>query len=76
MVRDSSKIARLILHLLDVCGVYSTKPAEREVDVIFPSPLPENLMEKLQEAQIKKELGVSKKEILQELGYEEQRENL
>jgi hypothetical protein len=38
---------------------------------LFPSPLPENEMEKLQEAQLKKELGVSREKVLRELGYEE-----
>jgi hypothetical protein len=32
--------------------------------------LPENTMEKLQEAQIKKELGVPSEQVLRELGYE------
>jgi len=33
-------------------------------------PLPENMMEKLKEAQIKKELGVPAEQVLRELGYE------
>jgi len=32
--------------------------------------LPENVMEKLQEAQIKRELGVPAEQVLRELGYE------
>mgnify|MGYP005845522889 CR=1 FL=1 len=63
------QIVRLILHMLDEHGGYSTAPEEREVEVVFPNPLPENTMEKLQEAQIKKELGVSEQSILSELGY-------
>ncbi len=61
----------MILGLLDVCGIYSTTLAERQIEVLFPSPLPENEMEKLQEAQLKKELGVSREKVLRELGYEE-----
>jgi len=64
------KICRMALSMLDTAGVYATDEAEREVDVIFPSPLPENTMEKLQEAQIKRELGVSPEQVLRELGYE------
>ncbi|MCK5563793.1 MAG: phage portal protein [Planctomycetes bacterium] len=63
-------ICRKTLKLLDECGVYHTEPHERQVDVLFPSPLPENMLEKLKEAQIKKEVGVSKELILRELGYE------
>ena len=37
---------------------------------IFPSPLPENMTEKLKEAKIKMELGVSTEQVLRELGYE------
>jgi hypothetical protein len=56
--------------MLDTAGVFRTRPADREVDVVFPSPLPENMTEKLQEAQIKKELGVSTEQVLRELGYD------
>jgi hypothetical protein len=64
------KIARMVLEILDKAGVYGTEPADREIDIIFPSPLPENVLEKLREAQIKKELGVSTEQVLRELGYE------
>jgi hypothetical protein len=47
------------------------------MDIIFPSPLPENMTEKLKEAQIKKELGVPTEQVLRELGYDttNEREN-
>ena len=64
------QIGGIILHVLDVCGVYPTEPGEREIEVLFPNPLPENMMEKLKEAQVKKELGVSQEQVLRELGYE------
>jgi len=64
------RICRMVLSILDTAGVYRTSVADREVDVIYPSPLPENMMEKLREAQIKKELGVSTEQVLRELGYE------
>jgi len=64
------KICRMVLSMLDTAGIYRTSPADREVDIVFPSPLPENMTEKLQEAQIKKELGVSTEQVLRELGYE------
>ncbi len=63
-------ICRMVLSMLDTAGIYETSPAEREVEVVFPSPLPENMMEKLEEARIKKELGVPAEQVLSELGYE------
>ncbi len=63
------KICRMVLDILDRAGIYKTDWADKDVDVVFPSPLPENIMEKLQEAQIKKELGVPTEQVLRELGY-------
>ncbi len=39
------------------------------MDIVFASPLPEDTMAKLQEAQIKRELGVPTEQVLKELGY-------
>jgi len=64
------QICRMVLSMLDTAGIYKTSPADRQVDVIFPSPLPENTIEKLEEAKLKKELGVSTEQLLRELGYE------
>jgi hypothetical protein len=64
------EIAAMILHLLDVTKVYPNSKEERVFDVIFPSPLPENTLEKLNEAKLKQELGVPKEQVLRELGYE------
>jgi hypothetical protein len=55
--------------MLDTAGIYKTDEADRDVEVAFPSPLPENMMEKLKEAQIKKDLGVPTEQVLRELGY-------
>jgi len=64
------KICKMVLQMLDKADIYKTHEADRELDIIFPSPLPENMMEKLKEAQIKKELGVPAEQVLRELGYE------
>ena len=64
------EIAAMIMHLLDVTKVYPNSKEERVFDVIFPSPLPENTLEKLNEAKLKQELGVPKEQVLRELGYE------
>ncbi len=66
------KICSMVLEILDKAGVYKTDSADRKVDVVFPNPLPEDTMEKLKEAQIKKELGVPAEKILEELGYDNQ----
>ena len=64
-----SDLAELILLALDKTGVYPNQPAEREIEIHWPSPLPENVTEKLQQATLKKELGVPQEQILNELGY-------
>jgi len=69
------RICRMVLSILDTANIYKTSEADREVDIIFPSPLPENMMENLKEAQIKKELGVPTEQVLRELGYEATRED-
>ena len=69
------KIAQMVLDILDKANIYKIGGADREIDIIFPSPLPENMMEKLKEAQIKKELGVPTEQLLRELGYEAVKES-
>ena len=64
------RICKMVLAILDTANIYKTSEMNREVDIVFPSPLPENVMEKLKEAQIKKELGVPTEQVLRELGYE------
>lgn len=64
------RICKMILAMLDAAGIYRTGEADRAVDVIFPNPLPEDPMDKLKEAQIKKELGVPTEQVLKELGYQ------
>ncbi|MBN1805320.1 MAG: phage portal protein [Sedimentisphaerales bacterium] len=63
------EICRMVLAMLDKANIYKTSGTDRDVDIVFPSPLPENTLEKLKEAQIKKELGVSTEQVLRELGY-------
>jgi hypothetical protein len=63
------KIAWIVLEILDKANIYKTSEREREVEIVFPDPLPENVMEKLEEAKAKKELGVPTEQVLRELGY-------
>jgi hypothetical protein len=64
------RICKMVLGILDTASIYKTSEADRNIEVVFASPLPENMMEKLREAQIKKELGVPAEQVLRELGYE------
>jgi hypothetical protein len=64
------KVCGMILGILDTANVYKSRKADRDVDIVFPSPLPENTTEKLEEAKLKRELGVPAEQVLRELGYE------
>lgn len=64
------RICKMVLTILDAANICKTSDADREVDIVFPSPLPENMTEKLKEAEIKKALGVPIEQVLRELGYE------
>ena len=68
------RICKMVLAILDAANIYKTCKAEREIDIIFPNPLPEDTMERLKEAEIKRELGVPTEQVLRELGYENLRQ--
>jgi hypothetical protein len=61
---------RMILEALDRLGIFHTRPEDRATRLHWPSPLPENLGEKLAEAKAKRDLGVPAETVLRELGYE------
>jgi hypothetical protein len=63
------RMCELALRWLDCAGVFKTTPEERRIELHWPSPLPENEIEKLQEAEIKLKLGVQREVVLRELGY-------
>jgi hypothetical protein len=63
------RLCELILYAADVTGVLPNDPAERSVRIDWPSPLPENLSERLRDAEIKLKIGVPRKQVLTELGY-------
>jgi hypothetical protein len=67
--RGIEHLCELSLAWLDRAGVFPTSEAERRVELHWPSPLPENDLEKLQEAEVKARLGVAKEVVLRELGY-------
>lgn len=67
--RGLAQLASLILRALDIRGVYRTDPAERQVTIQWPDPLPRREADALEAAQRKLELGVPRDRILAELGY-------
>lgn len=67
--RAIEQMCELALQWLDVMKVLATRPDERGVNINWPSPLPENVLEKLQEARAKVRLGIDRQLVLRELGY-------
>ena len=65
------RLCELILHAADTLGVLPNEPHERRVRIDWPSPLPASDSQRLQDALIKKQLGVRPAQILAELGYDE-----
>lgn len=63
------RLGQMILEILDRAGLYPTQPEDRQLDIVFPNPLPEDEMEKLQQAKLKSELGIPTEKVLKELGY-------
>ena len=63
------RLCELLLHAADVTGVLPNEPAERGVRIDWPSPIPENESQRLQDARLKLELGVPRDRVLAELGY-------
>jgi len=63
------EVNRLILEALDRFGILRTVPEDRATRLHWPSPLPDDLGERLAEAKAKRELGVPAETVLRELGY-------
>ncbi len=63
------RIVEMSLAVLDRFGALRTAPADRRVEIHWPSPLPSDESEQLRNAQIKAQLGVPAERILAELGY-------
>jgi hypothetical protein len=63
------KMCELILHAADVFGILPNRPEDRRVRIDWPGMLPEDDSQRLRDAQIKLEIGVSAKQVLTELGY-------
>ncbi|MBL1216998.1 MAG: phage portal protein [Planctomycetes bacterium] len=59
----------LLLEALDQAGIMRTQPADRGIDVLWTAAVPEDQSKKLEEAVLKRDLGVPRQRILSELGY-------
>lgn len=64
------RLCELILHTLDGMGVLRTRPEDRAVRLHWPTPLPENQTQRLKDAELKLRIGVSRRQVLAELGYQ------
>lgn len=60
---------RMLLHALDQSGIFRTRPEDRGIDVLWTAAVPEDQFKKLEEAVLKRDLGVPTQRILSELGY-------
>ena len=63
------RLIELSLDWLDRTGALRTRPADRKVEINWPSPLPADDGEQLRNALTKRELGVPDEQVLAELGY-------
>ncbi|TVQ31491.1 MAG: phage portal protein [Phycisphaeraceae bacterium] len=67
--RGLSQAAALVLKALDSAGIYRTSESERGVRIEWPEPLPTTERERLETALLKRDLGVARERVLEELGY-------
>ncbi len=64
------RICRMVLSMLDTAGVYATSESERDVEIVFPSPLPENTDGEAPGSADQTGAGRPQEQVLRELGYE------
>lgn len=67
--RGIAAICEHILSALNIAGVLATTPAERNVRIQWPDPLPQDESNRLAAARLKLDVGVPRELILSELGY-------
>lgn len=69
--RGIEELGQLLLQIADIHGLFSNSPEERGLRISWPDPLPQNEQQQLKNARLKLELGVPRKTVLAELGYDE-----
>jgi hypothetical protein len=67
--RAMSEALEMALALMHISGELETAPEERRVRLEWPDSLPGDLSARLEAAERKAGLGVSRGEVLEELGY-------
>jgi hypothetical protein len=63
------RMCGLVLAALDQAGILRTSEGDRGVRLRWPEPLPDDPDEMVRVAKLKRELGVSREQVLAELGY-------
>jgi hypothetical protein len=71
LARTISTAIRQVLAVLDAAGIAASSPEDRGIDIHWPSALPDSALDQLQEAQMKLALGVPRRVVLSELGYDD-----
>lgn len=66
-----AELCELILHALDVYGIYRTHPQERGVDIVWADPIAADESRRIADALAKAQLGVPTSTLRAELGYAE-----
>jgi hypothetical protein len=64
-----ARICELALKWLDHAGLFKTTEDERQIEIHWPNPIPLNEAERLEEARLKRDVGVPLETVLKELGY-------
>jgi hypothetical protein len=68
------QLCELILHALDVSGLYATSPSDRRVELTWTDPLPSDESRRIADALAKAQLGISQAALRAELGYPDARD--
>ncbi len=71
LARGLGDAVALAFAALDRAGVWRSEEAERQVELVWGPPIPEDQGKRLEEAVIKQQLGVPRDRILAELGYDD-----
>jgi len=64
-----TQLCELALAWLDHAGLFRTSEDDRQVQIHWPSPVPSDEMDRLDEAAAKEKVGVPRETVLRELGY-------
>ena len=66
------ELCQMILQALDASGHFPTDPADRNLEVVWPDPLPTDQTRRIEDAILKAKLGVDPAILRAELGYSDE----